>query len=90
MTQGNEEGRPMTAEIKLDLFREIAHRRGWTTTAAVARAIGLSPQQVKKILDGEQEPTTRFIAGFLAAVPEAGFSRTFDLVPAPNARKDSA
>jgi hypothetical protein len=78
----------MTAEIKLDLFRDIAKRRGWNSNVAIGKAIGMSPQQVKKILNGEQEPTMRFVAGFLTAVPEAGFRRVFNLVPAPDARKD--
>lgn len=90
MTQGSEEGQPMTAEIKLDLFRDIAKRRGWNSHAAIARAIGMSPQQVKKILTGEQEPSTRFICGFLTAVPEAGFERTFTRVPVSDPRKDAA
>lgn len=90
MTQGNEDGRPMTAELKLDLFRDIAKRRGWNSNAAIAKAIGMSPQQVKKILSGEQEPSTRFICGFLTAVPEAAFERTFNRVPVSDTRKDTA
>lgn len=88
MEEDSEPAEAMTAQLKLDLFREIAARRGWKTNIAIARAIGVSPQQVKRTLDGLQEPTTRFVCGFLAAVPEASFHRTFNIVPASENTKE--
>lgn len=72
----------MTAEIKLDVFRDIADMRGWTSNAAIARAIGLKPETVRRIMSGQQEPTLRFVCGFLHYSKVAGFRRTFDIVPA--------
>lgn len=73
---------PMTAEIKLDVFWEIAKARGWKNNADIARAIGLSTEQVRRIMSGKQEPTMRFACGFLHYSKFAGFRRTFEIVPA--------
>ena len=82
MTQGTNTPHGMTVQLKADLFRDIANLRGWNTNTAIGAAIGVDRRIVKRILDGEQPPTVEFIAGFLSAVPEAGFRRTFELVPA--------
>lgn len=82
MTQGTNPVPPMTGELKVATFREIVELRGWKTNAEIARNIGVSPQQLKRILSGDQEPTMRFACGFLHYSRIAGFRRTFDIVPA--------
>ena len=81
MTKGTQ-NTPMTVSLKLDLFDKVAKQQGWKSHGDIAQAIGVSRHQVKRVLDGEQPPSINFVAGFLNAVPEAGFRRTFDIVPA--------
>ena len=91
MTQGTQtSATPMTVQLKTDLFQDTAKRRGWKSTAAIARAIGVPRTQVTRILKGEQAPTPEFIAGFLAAEPLAGFRRVFDIVPATEIAKGAS
>lgn len=80
---------PMTAQIKLDVFQEIAKMRGWKTNADIARGIGLKPDQVRRIMSGEQEPTMRFACGFLHYSKVAGFRRTFEIVPATTTEEEA-
>lgn len=90
MTKGTQHAAtPMTLRLKLDLFHDVATRRGWKSNAAIARALGVPRTQVTRILNGEQVPTAEFIAGFLTAVPEAGFRRSFDPVPVTDTTKEA-
>lgn len=88
MTQGTNPTHPMTLKIDDRIFQEIARLQGWNTNADIARGIGVSPKQVKRILTGKQEPTARFIAGLLHNTPLAGFRRTFEIVPATNTNEE--
>lgn len=71
----------MTIELNLPVFEKIARSNGWTTAAEIAAAIGVSERQVERIRAGHGRPGTDFIAGLLHAVEEAGFRRTFRVVP---------
>lgn len=82
MTKGTKSNPTMTIQLKTDLFERIVKARGWNSDAAIAKALGISRAQIQRIRSGEQPPSTSFIASFLNAVPEAGFRRTFDIVPA--------
>lgn len=89
MTKGAENAvRSRTLRLKTDLFNEIVSRRGWSSNEAVGRAFGVPGKQVSAIRKGEKAPTAEFIAGFLEAVPEAGFRRCFDNVPATDTPKE--
>lgn len=71
----------MTIELNLPVFEKIARSNGWATAAEIAEAIGVSERQVERIRSGKSRPGTDFIAGLLNAAEEAGFRRTFHVVP---------
>jgi hypothetical protein len=71
-----------TVELHRDRFEVIAKAHAWDSNVAVAKAIGISPRQVARVLDGTTAPGVAFIAGLLAAAPETGFRRMFEIVPA--------
>lgn len=72
---------PKTIKLRTDKFAKVAALNGWTSNAAIARAIGVSETQVARVIRGEADPGTQFIAGFLAAAEEVGFRRVFEIVP---------
>jgi hypothetical protein len=71
-----------TIVLQHDRFAAIAEQRGWTSNAAIARAIGVPERTVDRIIAGTSQPTIAFIAGLLVAVPELGFRRVFEPVVA--------
>lgn len=71
----------MTIELNLPVFEKIARSNGWTTNAEIAEALGISERQVRRVRSGNGRPGIDFIAGLLTAVEEAGFRRTFRVVP---------
>lgn len=88
MAQDTNQVPPMTGQLNIATFREIVALRGWKTNAETARNIGVSPQQLKRILAEEQEPTMRFACGFLHYTRIAGFRRTFNIVPATDTNEE--
>lgn len=71
----------MTIELKLGVFEKLARSNGWTSNGDIAAALGISERQVSRIRSGKSRPGVNFIAGLLNAVEEAGFRRTFRVVP---------
>lgn len=71
----------MTIELNLAVFEKITRSNGWGSNAEIAKAIGVSERQVSRIRSGKGRPGIDFIAGLLNAVEEAGFRRTFRVVP---------
>lgn len=79
----------MTIELNLPVFEKIARAHGWGSNAEIAEAIGVSERQVRRVRNGTGRPGIEFIAGLLNAVEEAGFRRTFRVVPkSASIRKD--
>jgi hypothetical protein len=62
------------------LFTGLAKRHGWESLQDIADALGMSPRQVRRVLDGSDDPGVAFIAGLLLAAPETGFRRIFEPV----------
>ena len=70
-----------TAEPALRVDRDVllAHRdaAGITSNAALAERIGVNESTLQRILGNHVEPSTRFIAGVLKALPGAKFEDLF-------------
>lgn len=58
----------------------IAHRNaaGITTNAQLATRIGVNESTLQRVIAHEVEPSGRFIAGVLGALPAAKFEDLFD------------
>lgn len=72
---------PMTIELKLTVFEKLVSSHGWTSNAEIAAALGISERHVLRVRKAETRPGVNFIAGLLEACEEAGFRRTFRIVP---------
>jgi hypothetical protein len=58
-----------TLNLKADALTEHRVRAGLTTDRALARAAGLDPANVHRVLKGRQDLGPRFIAGLVSAFP---------------------
>ena len=66
-----------TIKLQLPAFSTVAKLHGWDSPEAIADALGMSPRQVRRVLDGSNDPGVAFIGGLLVAAPELGFRRVF-------------
>lgn len=73
---------PKTLLLLPEQFQAVAKAHGWTSNAALGRALGMSAEQVRRVLRGEIPPNASFIGGVLLAAPELGFRRIFEPVVA--------
>lgn len=62
------------------VFEELCEERGLRTRAAIARYMGLSARQLKRILDRGDAPGNRFIAMALARFPRCSFRSLFAVI----------
>lgn len=75
----------MAAEVRLRVgqwhkFCKMSH---WLTENQQARALGVSPSTVNRILKGTQRPSGEFIGAVLTAFPHLEFSDLFEVVEKP-------
>lgn len=62
------------------VFEEMCEERGLTTHAARARYMGVSPRQLKRIVEHDDDPSSRFIAVALARFPRCSFRSLFAVI----------
>lgn len=69
----------MAAQIRLRTgqFRKYAKLKGWTTDDAAAKALGINPATLSRVLKGRTAPGERFMAACLQAF--AGTLDFYDL-----------
>lgn len=72
----------MAASIRLRTgqYRKYCALKGWLTDDAAARAVGIDPATLSRVLTGRSAPGSRFIAGVLVALPEMEFADLFEVV----------
>lgn len=72
----------MAARIRLRTgqFRKFSSLKGLTTDDAVAKAMGIDPGTLSRVLTGKSAPGERFIAGALTAFSEVDFEDLFEVV----------
>lgn len=72
----------MTATLHLrdDALTEHRTREGLTSDRALARAAGINPSNLHRVLKGTQEPGARFIASLVAVFPGLGVDDLFRVV----------
>lgn len=58
-----------TLNLRADALTEHRTREGLTSDRALARAAGLDPANVHRVLKGQQDLGPRFIAGLVSAFP---------------------
>lgn len=68
---------PATLHLNSDALAEHRVREGLTTDRALARAAGLDPANVHRVLKGEQQLGPRVIAGLVSAFPGLGLDDLF-------------
>ena len=64
----------------LTVFEELCQERGLETNTAIARYMGVSPRQLKRIVGGDDDPSSRFIAMALARFPRCSFRSLFAVI----------
>lgn len=65
-------------------FDQLAAKRaqyGITTDQDLADRIGVSPPVVSRVLNGDQVPSERFIAGMVQLFGPGSFDQLFEIVP---------
>lgn len=72
----------MAASIALrtSQFRKYTAIAGMATDDAKAKALGVDPATLSRVLKGRCAPGARFIAGTLSAFPELDFEDLFEVV----------
>lgn len=68
--------------LDVDRFKALAAKEGWESYVEIGDALGLSDNQVKRIVTGKAPVSAAFIGGLLLAVDELGFRRVFTPVTA--------
>lgn len=73
----------MTATLTLntEALTEHRFRAGLTSDRALARAAGLDPANVHRVLKGTQDLGPRFMAGLVTAFPGVTLNDLFTVVP---------
>lgn len=74
-------------DLDIDLFKKAARSNGWVTDGEpdhdkIAAALGLSKEQVGRVLDRKSRPGVAFIAGLLNAAEDVRFRPLFPNVDA--------
>lgn len=77
---------PATLNLKADALTEHRTREGLTADRALARAAGLDPANVHRVLKGSQEPGIRFVAGLVSAFPGLKIDDLFEVTDVPTQR----
>lgn len=78
-TEANDTG-PPTIRLRVRPFVEQCLLRGWYTSSAQARALGLSPQSLWRTVEGRHGIGSTFIAACLQAFPHLGFDDFFEVI----------
>lgn len=66
--------------LRTGQYRKFAALKGWRTDDQAARAVGVDPATLSRVLKGRSAPGSRFIAGVLSALPEVDFADLFEVV----------
>lgn len=80
---------PATLRLNTDALTEHRVREGLDSDRALARAAGLDPANVHRVLKGEQQLGPRVIAGLVSAFPGLGLDDLF-VVDVPTQRGAAA
>lgn len=72
----------MAAEVRLRVgqWRKFCAMRNWDSENQQAKALGVSPSTINRILKGTQRPSGEFIGAALVAFPHLEFSDLFEVV----------
>ncbi|MFZ1363085.1 MAG: helix-turn-helix transcriptional regulator [Candidatus Nanopelagicales bacterium] len=79
MQTNTSNGLPARIALRTREFGVFCKMKGWETIAQQAKEIGVNEATVSRVVRGETAPGERFIAGVLAAFPEAIFSDLFEV-----------
>lgn len=79
-----------TVRLRAEQFRRHAELSGLTTDGARAEHLGVSRWTVMRLLNGDIEPGTKFIAQTLLAFPERRFEDFFEVVEIREAKGSAA
>jgi hypothetical protein len=70
----------VTTKLRQDVFNELCQDRDLTTTAAIAKHIGVSEKTVSRVAEQGGTPSGTFIARTLARWPRCSFRSLFAVV----------
>jgi lambda repressor-like predicted transcriptional regulator len=71
---------PARIHLRTAQFRKFCALKSWTTDDAKARAMGIDPATLSRVLKGRCAPGERFIAASLAALPEVEFADLYEVI----------
>jgi lambda repressor-like predicted transcriptional regulator len=71
---------PARIHLRTAQFQKFCALKDWRTDDAKARAMGIDPATLSRVLKGRCAPGERFIAASLAALPEVEFSDLYEVV----------
>ena len=72
-----------TVKLRFDIFTKAARLAGYRSDYSAAKAMGLNRSTVARVMAGELQPGTTFIAGALVALTPMQFDDLFEVVPKP-------
>jgi hypothetical protein len=84
---------PQSIRLNVRVLEQAAERRNWVTDRQLANGLGINPGTISRLLspyeDVRTEPSPRFIAAALNALPELSFEDLFS-VHVPRQRERAA
>jgi hypothetical protein len=72
-----------TVKLRFDVFAKAATLAGHRSASSAAKAMGLNRSTIARVMAGELQPGTTFIAGALVALTPMQFDDLFEVVPKP-------
>ncbi|MEV8442130.1 transcriptional regulator [Actinosynnema sp. NPDC051121] len=70
-----------TVKLRFDIFTKAARLAGYHSDYRAAKAMGLNRSTLARVMSGELQPGTTFIAGALVALTPMQFDDLFEVVP---------